>query len=97
MVLDSSAVVAILLDEPEASRMADALAGATDRAISTANLLEAAMVLFSRNGTTIPAIEAELAAWGVEIVPVSYRIRLINAPASWAGCRPATKRSGSRP
>src|SRR5690349_17847974 len=28
---------------------------------------------------------------------VLYRIRLINAPASWAGCRPATKRSGSRP
>jgi ribonuclease VapC len=71
MVLDSSAVVAILLEEPEVSRMADALAGATDRAISTANLLEAAMVLFSRKGTTISAIEAELAAWGVEIVPVS--------------------------
>ena len=42
MVLDSSAVVALLLEEPEASRTADALAGATDRAISTANLLEAA-------------------------------------------------------
>ena len=28
-------------------------------------------MLFSRKGTTISAIEAELAAWGVEIVPVS--------------------------
>ena len=61
MVLDSSAVVAILLGEAEASRMIDAVAAATDRALSAANLLEVAMVILSRTGAGISVIEAELA------------------------------------
>lgn len=71
MVIDSSAVLAILLGEGEALLMADAIARAPSRAISTANLLEIAMVALSRDGMAMAAVEAELAALGVEIVPVS--------------------------
>jgi ribonuclease VapC len=45
MIVDTSALVAILRDEPEARRFAVALANAEQRRISAANLLEAALVI----------------------------------------------------
>jgi ribonuclease VapC len=48
MVVDSSAVLAILFDEPDAEQYTLALEAAGDRRISAANYLEAAIVFDSR-------------------------------------------------
>ena len=45
MIVDTSALVAILRDEPGARRFAIALANAQERRMSAANFLEAAMVI----------------------------------------------------
>jgi len=45
MIVDTSALIAILRDEPEASVMAHAIEEATERRISAANWLEAAAVI----------------------------------------------------
>ncbi len=45
MILDTSALIAILRDEPEAPAMAQAIEEATERQISAANWLEAAAVI----------------------------------------------------
>jgi ribonuclease VapC len=50
MVIDTSAIIAILLQEPEALVFADAIAKSQTRLISTATVLEATMVLESRLG-----------------------------------------------
>jgi ribonuclease VapC len=50
MVLDSSALVAILFDEPERSRFTAAMERDPRRLISAANLLEAALVVEARRG-----------------------------------------------
>jgi ribonuclease VapC len=50
MVIDASAVLAIVFGEPEAERMAAAIVAAPQRLMSTVNLLEAVMVVQSRYG-----------------------------------------------
>lgn len=50
MVLDTSVLVAILTDEPEAPAFEDALAADPVRLLSAANLLEASIVVESRFG-----------------------------------------------
>ena len=45
MIVDTSALIAILRDEPQASAFATAIAGAERRHISAANYLEAAIVI----------------------------------------------------
>ena len=50
MVVDSSAVLAILFDEPERDAFAAALADAGVRLMSCVNTLEAAVVVSSRKG-----------------------------------------------
>ena len=50
MVVDTSALVAIMLLEPEAERFAKAIADARPRLISVANLLETWLVIESRLG-----------------------------------------------
>jgi len=45
MIVDTSALIAILRDEPQASAFATAIAGAERRQISAANYLEAAIVI----------------------------------------------------
>jgi ribonuclease VapC len=45
MILDASAVIAILRDEPEARSYANAIAGAKHRRISAVNYVEAAVVI----------------------------------------------------
>jgi ribonuclease VapC len=51
MVVDSSALVAILFGEAEADRFVDAIAEAEPRLISAANLLEAAIVVDNQLGS----------------------------------------------
>ncbi len=50
MVLDTSAILAILLLEPDRATFAGAIAGATTRLVSAGTLLELSIVLESRNG-----------------------------------------------
>jgi ribonuclease VapC len=45
MIIDTSALIAILRDEPEATACARAIEAASDRCISAANFLEAAIVI----------------------------------------------------
>lgn len=50
MVVDSSAIIAILQDEPEADRLLTALEDAPVRRISSATLVETAIVMHARYG-----------------------------------------------
>jgi ribonuclease VapC len=50
MIVDSSAIVAIAFQEPEAERMAKAIVKAPERHISTVNWLETMLVTESRAG-----------------------------------------------
>lgn len=50
MVIDTSAIVAILSDEPEAPAMEHAIEAASSRLISAASLLETAIVIEARYG-----------------------------------------------
>ncbi len=50
MVVDASAILAILFDEPDAGRFADAIARADTRILSAASLLEAAIVIDNQAG-----------------------------------------------
>ncbi len=50
MVIDTSALVAILLGEPACDALIDAIERADVRALSAATLLEASIVIFARHG-----------------------------------------------
>ena len=50
MVVDTSAIIAILQDEPEADRLLTALEDAPVRRISSAALVETAIVMYARYG-----------------------------------------------
>ena len=75
MVVDTSAVVAIFLQEPEADRFAAAIGTAEAPLISAASVLEASIVLRARK--RLPAAEAErwldefLNSGGFRIEPVT--------------------------
>ena len=45
MIIDASAIIAILRDEPEAASFAEAIASATNRRVSAVNFVEAAVVI----------------------------------------------------
>src|SRR5947208_310984 len=53
MVIDSSALVAIILDEPERSMLEDAIRGDNIRLISAVTKLDASMVLAGRRGRSM--------------------------------------------
>ncbi len=73
MVIDTSALVAILLDEPPAARIAQAIEAGSPRLVSAANLLEASIVIESRKGEA-GGRELDLLLYrtGIEIVPVDH-------------------------
>jgi ribonuclease VapC len=52
MVIDTSALLAILLGEPEAAAFSRAIAGDPKRLVSSLSALEAAIVIHSRKGPT---------------------------------------------
>jgi ribonuclease VapC len=71
MVVDSSAVLAILLGEPERDDYIALLAGADDPLISTATLVEASIVMQVRAGDAgVQDLDDLLAAAGVRPVAV---------------------------
>lgn len=72
MIIDTSAVLAILFDEQDSARYADATAGADQRAISAANFLEARIVIDNQLGPAAGRqLDALLARAEVEVAPVT--------------------------
>lgn len=72
MVIDSSALVAIILDEPEADRLTSAVADAYAPVVGAPTLVEATAVLLSRLGSHGEAIlDALLQRLRIETVPMT--------------------------
>lgn len=71
IVLDASAVIAILLGEPAAASLAEAIRRSAPRLLSAASLVEASHVVESRKGEA-GGRELDLLIYraGIEIVPV---------------------------
>ena len=60
MIVDTSALVAILLDEPDAEKLSAAIAANTPRIISAVSALEASIVIESKKGEAGLALLDEL-------------------------------------
>ena len=72
MIVDTSAVLAILFDEPDARRHAAAIMGAHPCRMSVANVLEASMVVEHRGGEAAGFdLDTLLERAGIELVPVT--------------------------
>jgi ribonuclease VapC len=72
MVIDTSALVAILDNEADARRYAEAIAAAPVRLVSAATLLEASIVLVARHGEEALAdLDQLLRDAEAEVVPVT--------------------------
>lgn len=71
MVLDTSALLAILLNEPERRRFNEALEEAESRLISVPTFVETAIVIESRYGSAgLRDLELLIERAGIELVPV---------------------------
>jgi ribonuclease VapC len=72
MIIDTSAIVAILRDEPEAMSCAQAIAGAKSRRVSAVNYVEAAAVIDgSRNPITSRRFDELFREAALRIEPVT--------------------------
>jgi ribonuclease VapC len=72
VVLDTSAILAILFTEPEAALMVGALVGADRRLVGAPTLAEAATILLARKGSAGGvALDALLQRLAVEVVPMT--------------------------
>ncbi|HEX9895284.1 MAG TPA: type II toxin-antitoxin system VapC family toxin [Gemmatimonadales bacterium] len=83
MVLDTSAVIAILTSDPSASRLLTAIEGAPIRRIATASVVESAMVLLALwDETAEPQLDLFLRTIGAEVVPVGEEHMLLARDAA---------------
>lgn len=74
MIIDTSALVAILEQEPEAERIVRALAATSERMLSAANLAEVGIIMQARRGDDgARDVDLLLAKLRVEIVPFTAR------------------------
>lgn len=72
MVIDTSALLAILLDEPEAASMARAIEAATTPVVSAATLVELGAVLIHKLGVAaMDDLDALLDAAGIQVEPLT--------------------------
>ena len=72
MIVDTSAIVAILRDEPEATSCAEAIANAKNRRVSAVNYVEAAVVIDgSRNPIASRRFDEFFREAGLRIEPVT--------------------------
>lgn len=72
MVLDTSALLAVLLDEPECERFIGAIGQADVARLSVASFVEASLVLQARSGAeAIRRLDLLLRRAGIEVTPVS--------------------------
>ncbi|AUB84900.1 hypothetical protein THSYN_22810 [Candidatus Thiodictyon syntrophicum] len=84
MIVDTSAVMAVLLDEADALRYATALSQATELRMAAPTWLETAMIATARcPGDGFQELTAFLAYVGVEVVPVDSALVQI-AYEGWA-------------
>ena len=75
MVIETSALISIMADEPERHAFNEWIEAASATCISAATLLETRMVLFTRSGdNAILALDAFLMKSGMTVVEVSPRI-----------------------
>lgn len=73
MVIDTSAMLAILQDEPERDSFAERISAAAVCRISAASFVEASMVLESRHGAEgVRLLDLLIESAGVEVVPVDF-------------------------
>ena len=78
MVIDTSALLAILLDEPDRRAFSLAIESADRRLLSAASLVEASIVLASRFGHEgVRALDRLLEVAGVEVVAVDRAQALV--------------------
>ena len=71
MVIDTSALVAILQDEPERGAFNEAIEAADRRSMSVVSFVEASMILEARFGPDgVRALDLVIAKAGIELVPV---------------------------
>ena len=78
MVVDSSALLAILLEEPDASMYLGAILNDPKRLISAASLVEASAVAMNRRQPDpIAALDILIARLGLTVVPVDHEQALI--------------------
>ncbi len=98
MIIDSSAVLAVLYREPDAERYEAAIAGATGCRMSVANVLEASIVLECRGGTAAGhELDTFLKDAAIEPTPVTVE-HMEAARRAWRrfgkGNHPAALNSG---
>ncbi len=71
MVLDTSALLAVLQDEPERRRFNEAIEAADQALLSTASFVEASIVIEARYGAEgVRDLEIFIDRAGIELVPV---------------------------
>ena len=72
MVIDTSAIVAILLDEPDRPRLVAAIGTADSKYLSVASFVEASVVLHARSGPqAVRLLDRFIDRAGIEVEPVS--------------------------
>jgi ribonuclease VapC len=72
MVIDASAIIAILFDEPERARFAAAMEAAALRLLSAVTLVEATMVVEGRKGPrAVRLVDRFVEEGEVEVLPVT--------------------------
>ncbi len=82
MVIDTSALVAVLLGEPEADRFVRTIAAAPSRCVGAPSYLEAAIVMVARSGPEArQKLDLPIADLAIEIVPFSYDQAVLAAAA----------------
>jgi ribonuclease VapC len=70
MVIDSSALIALLLDEPESTNFVTSIAASTTRLTSASSYLETAIVMLNRSGPDAPEkVDRLLADLSIDIFP----------------------------
>ncbi len=83
MIVDTSALVAVLTGEPDAERLLDLMIGADRLAVSAATLVEASIVLESRWGPeAVSDLHALLADLEAEVLPVDEQ-QALTAARAW--------------
>lgn len=83
MVIDTSAIIAILLDEPERAAFVEAIAADATRLMSASNFLECYLVIETRK-QALGHAELELFISEAEITAVPFDLIQVNlAAAAW--------------
>lgn len=78
MIVDTSAILAILLSEPEADRFTECLLAAENCAISAVSFVEASIIAESKGGDgSVRQLDALLRRTGISIQPVTEEHALV--------------------